>query len=102
LPATEAVLGRRRIGALQLRVAVIWLLARIFRGYDLSGIGMAAEQDWARAQYRDGLDARRRTVGRHRRPVARPPVTGLGWQRRLIFLFACVTAAIAAVCVLLS
>ncbi|HEX4369662.1 MAG TPA: MFS transporter [Rhodopila sp.] len=40
--ATEAALEGQRIGALQLRVAAICLLAQTFDGYDLSSIGMAA------------------------------------------------------------
>jgi AAHS family 4-hydroxybenzoate transporter-like MFS transporter len=42
LSATEAALESQRIGPLQLRVAVICLLAQTFDGYDLSSISMAA------------------------------------------------------------
>jgi AAHS family 4-hydroxybenzoate transporter-like MFS transporter len=42
LSATEAALEGQRIGALQLRVAAICLLAQTFDGYDLSSISMAA------------------------------------------------------------
>ena len=39
--ATEAALEGQRIGALQLRVAAICMLAQTFDGYDLSSISMA-------------------------------------------------------------
>jgi AAHS family 4-hydroxybenzoate transporter-like MFS transporter len=42
LSATEAALEGQRIGPLQLRVAVICLLAQTFDGYDLASISMAA------------------------------------------------------------
>jgi AAHS family 4-hydroxybenzoate transporter-like MFS transporter len=42
LSAAEAALEGQRIGALQLRVAAICLLAQTFDGYDLSSISMAA------------------------------------------------------------
>jgi MFS transporter, AAHS family, 4-hydroxybenzoate transporter len=42
LSATEAALEGQRIGALQLRVAAICLLAQTFDGYDLASISMAA------------------------------------------------------------
>jgi AAHS family 4-hydroxybenzoate transporter-like MFS transporter len=42
LSATEAALEGQRIGALQLRVAVICFLAQTFDGFDLNSIGMAA------------------------------------------------------------
>ena len=42
LSATEAALEDQRIGALQLRVAAICLLAQTFDGYDLASISMAA------------------------------------------------------------
>ena len=40
--STESALGAQRIGALQLRVAVLCGLAQMFDGYDISAIGMAA------------------------------------------------------------
>lgn len=42
LSSTEAALEGQRIGSLQLRVAMICLLAQTFDGYDLSSISMAA------------------------------------------------------------
>ncbi|HEX3574655.1 MAG TPA: MFS transporter [Rhodopila sp.] len=42
LSGTEAALEGQRIGALQLRVAAICLLAQTFDGFDLNSIGMAA------------------------------------------------------------
>jgi MFS transporter, AAHS family, 4-hydroxybenzoate transporter len=39
---TEAALAGQRIGALQLRVAILCGLAQAFDGYDISAIGMAA------------------------------------------------------------
>jgi AAHS family 4-hydroxybenzoate transporter-like MFS transporter len=40
--STETALEAQRIGALQLRVAVLCGLAQLFDGYDISAIGMAA------------------------------------------------------------
>jgi AAHS family 4-hydroxybenzoate transporter-like MFS transporter len=39
---TEAALGGQRIGALQLRVAILCAFAQAFDGYDINAIGMAA------------------------------------------------------------
>lgn len=40
--STESALASQRIGALQLRVAVLCGLAQMFDGYDISAVGMAA------------------------------------------------------------